>query len=132
MKYFSIKELTRSARAERLGIKNEPDAEQVENLWALVDNVLDPLREAWGQPIIVTSGFRCEALNKSVHGVKKSEHLFGRAADITVGSKADNKLLASCAINLKLPFRQLIIEKGGEWLHISYNPRDIKRQVLYT
>jgi uncharacterized protein YcbK (DUF882 family) len=132
MKYFTINELCRSTKAEKLGIKNIPGEVELKNLALLVDKVLDPLRRAWGKPITVTSGYRCQALNSAVGGVKKSEHLQGRAADIVVGSKADNKRLADLAVRLKLPFRQLIIEKGGEWIHISYSESDIKRQVLYT
>ena len=77
MKYFSIDELTKSATAKRLNINNTPDINVTHNLEALVDNILDPLREAWGQPIIVTSGYRCTRLNKTVGGVSNSQHIKG-------------------------------------------------------
>lgn len=62
MKYFTLTELTRSTTAKRLGIDNSPSAAVRANLTALGENILDPLREAWGAPIIVTSGFRCQEL----------------------------------------------------------------------
>ena len=65
MKYFTIKELTRSTTAQLRGIDNTPSQQVIDNLTALVENVLDPLREAWGAPIHVNSGYRCAALNKS-------------------------------------------------------------------
>lgn len=131
MKYFTLKELTKSTVARNNGIKNEPDALAKTSLALLVEKVLDPLREAWGAPIFVTSGYRSEALNRAVNGVPTSEHLYGRAADITAGSPEKNKELFDLAIALDLPFRQLIDEKNYSWLHISYNPNDIKRQTLH-
>ena len=59
MKYFTIVELTKSATASRRGIDNTPSSTIKANLTELVDNILDPLREAWGAPIIVSSGYRC-------------------------------------------------------------------------
>lgn len=93
MKHFTLQELTRSATARRLGIDNTPPDEAVKNLTALVDNVLDPLREAWGSPIHVNSGYRCPALNRAVNGAPHSQHMRGEAADITVGSRLDNARL---------------------------------------
>lgn len=76
MKFFSIKELTKSTTAQQKGIKNVPSKEQEQNLIALIENVLDPLREAYGKPIVVTSGFRCKELNKAVGGAASSQHCF--------------------------------------------------------
>ena len=70
MKHFTIPELTRSDTAQRRSIDNTPTPEAVKNLTARVDNVLDPLRERWGAPLIVTSGYRSPALNTAVGGVK--------------------------------------------------------------
>ena len=84
MKYFTLSELTYSATARQRGIRNEPDETQKENLRKLVENLLDPIRERWGKPILVTSGFRSQQLNKAVGGVRNSEHLTGCAADITL------------------------------------------------
>lgn len=121
MKYFTINELCKSETASKHKIDNTPSAEIIANLTALVDNVLDPLREAWGRPIIVTSGYRCEALNKLVGGVPTSQHKQGQAADISTGSIEDNKKLFDLAIKLKLPFDQIIDEYGYKWVHISYS-----------
>lgn len=121
MKYFTINELCRSETASKHKIDNTPSAEIIANLTALVDNVLDPLREAWGRPIIVTSGYRCEALNKAVGGVPTSQHKQGQAADISTGSIEDNKKLFELAIKLKLPYDQIIDEYGYKWVHISYS-----------
>lgn len=131
MQYFTIEELCRSTTAEKRGIDNTPTPEVVGNLTLLVDNVLDPLRKSWGGPITVNSGYRCPELNKAVGGVANSEHVLGRAADITVGSVSRNKRLLSLVKSLDLPFRQLILENGGAWVHVSYNKDDIKKQVLY-
>lgn len=132
MKWFTIEELTQSETAQRLGIDNKAGAAEEENLRALVENVLDPLRAAWGGPIYVNSGYRSRALNKAVGGVANSEHLTGRAADITTGSKEGNERLFRLAIERGLPWRQLIDEKGFRWIHISYDPsrrQDIPRHL---
>ncbi len=99
------------------------------NLDTLVDKVLDPLREAYGKPIKVNSGYRCPKLNKAVGGSATSQHMTGQAADITAGSKAENRKLFDLVRSLKLPFDQLIWEHGGAWVHVSYGPRN-RRQVL--
>ena len=121
MKYFTFNELCRSETARKHKIDNTPSAEIIANLTALVDNVLDPLREAWGRPIIVTSGYRCEVLNKLVGGAPTSQHKQGQAADISAGSIEDNKKLFDLAIKLKLPYDQIIDEYGYKWVHISYS-----------
>lgn len=87
MKWFTPDELTRSETAHRLGIDNRPDGVVMKNLQELVRHVLDPAREMWGRPIRVTSGYRCTALNAAVGGSRNSQHITGRAADITVGSR---------------------------------------------
>ena len=97
---------------------------------ALVDNVLDPLREAYGKPIRVNSGFRCPALNKAVKGSATSDHMTGRAADITGGSPAENKKLFYMIQELELPFDQLIDEKHFSWVHVSYREGANRNQVL--
>ena len=130
MKYFTIKELCKSSTATLKRIDNTPNSEIVNNLEQLVDNILDPLREAYGKPIKVNSGYRCEALNVAVGGSKTSQHRYGLAADITTGSQLENKKLFILAKQLNLPFDQLIDEKAYSWIHISFskNPR---KQVLH-
>ena len=134
MKYFSIKELTKSETATKKGIDNTPNAGQVKNLEALIDNLLDPIREQWGAAIYVTSGFRSIALNKAVGGVANSHHLGGYAADLTVKSQAGNKALFEMIRCSNLRWTQLISEKttahGCGWVHISYVPSNLKNQVL--
>lgn len=94
MKYFTISELTHSTKAKELHIDNTPFSyEVVDNLTNLTNNLLDPIREMWGKPLHVNSGYRCPALNKAVGGKPTSQHLKGEAADITAGSKAENKRL---------------------------------------
>ena len=95
MKYFSIEEMIKSDTAKAKGIGNTPSQEVIDNLTKLIEAVLDPLREWFGKPITVNSGYRCEALNKAVGGSKTSDHMTGRAADIDTGSKEENKKLQS-------------------------------------
>ena len=130
MKYFTIKELVNSATAKQKGIDNTPNSEIKKNLEQLVENILDPLREKYGKPIIVTGGYRCPALNALVGGSKTSQHMLGLAADITVGTPAKNKELFELIQKLNLPFDQLIDEKSFTWIHISFskNPR---KQILH-
>ena len=130
MEYFSIEELCKSDTATARGIDNTPNEEVKANLEALIENVLDPLREAYGRPIYINSGYRCPELNKAVGGVSNSEHLTGCAADIDTNDKEENRKLFELAQELNLPFRQLIDEANLSWVHISYNANDIKRQVL--
>lgn len=131
MEHFSIQELTESATGRAKKINNDPTPEAVENLKLLVDMVLDPLREAYGKPIIVTSGYRCPELNKVLKGSRTSQHMKGQAADITAGSKQENKKLFELAQKLNLPFCQLIDEKNFSWVHISYDKNNVKRQILH-
>lgn len=127
MKYFTIAELTRSTTAQLRGIDNTPSQQVIDNLTALVDNVLDPLREAWGAPIHVNSGYRCPALNKAVGGVPASQHMVGEAADITAGSRAKNQHLYKLLRELNLPIDQAINEHDFSWIHVSYSPRHRRR-----
>lgn len=128
MKYFSFTEFERSETAYRHGIDNRLPDNYKNNVAALVDNVLDPLREAWGRPLTVTSGYRCAELNKVVGGVPTSMHLTGHAADITTGNAVDNRRLYQLAQSLNLPYFELIGKKYDfRWLHISHAPDRTKR-----
>lgn len=130
MKYFTIKELCKSSTAVQKGINNTPNSEIVKNLEKLVEYVLDPLREKYGKPIHVNSGYRCPALNKAVNGSKTSQHMSGLAADITAGSVAKNKILFNLVQELNLPFDQLIDEKRFRWVHVSYSDKP-RKQILH-
>lgn len=129
MKYFTLKELTRSTTATAKGIDNTPTPEVEKNLTLLVENVLDPLREIYGKPITVNSGYRCPELNKAVGGSKTSDHVKGFAADITGGGKEENERIFNI-IKHNFHFKQLIDEKGFSWVHVSYDPSNLKNQIL--
>ena len=136
MKHFTMRELVKSPTAQRLGISNEPTDAVKANLTALVEHILDPLREAWGAPIVVTSGYRSPALNKAVHGAASSQHVVGQAADIhTVSDKPeDNRKLLDLIIKLGLPYDQVINEYPNramqpDWIHVSYSPRHRRNKL---
>lgn len=131
MKYFTMREMYKSDRAKKFGIDNTPPAQAQKNLTALVEKVLDPLREAYGKPIIVTSGYRCERLNKIVGGSASSQHKKGEAADIKTipDTPEENRKLYDLIIKLDLPFDQLINEYGFDWVHVSFGARH-RRQKL--
>lgn len=131
MKYFTLEELTRSYEASRRGIKNIPTEEEKRNLVKLTYNVLDPLRERYGSPIIVNSGYRSEELNKAVGGVSTSYHRKGMAADITTGTKEGNRRLFWILKNSCIPFTELIDEKNYSWLHVAYDEADLNREILH-
>ena len=130
MKYFTIAELCRSATARRLGIDNTPPASAVKAMTVLVDEVLDPLREAWGGPIRVNSGYRCPELNEAVGGTPTSQHQRGEAADITVGSRSANRRLLALIKRLDLPVDQCIDEKGCRWIHVSHRKGRNRRMYM--
>lgn len=129
-KYFTVQELCKSSTAKQKKIANIPTPEIARNLTALIDNILDPLREAFGRPIAVNSGYRCHALNKAVGGVLNSQHLTGHAADLTTGTIVGNQALFNLIRKLGLPFDQLIDESHYAWVHVSYDPKRNRRQVL--
>ena len=123
-------ELTRSAEAVRRGIDNVPPPEVKVRLSALITRLLDPVRELWGGPITVNSGFRCPVLNKAVGGVPSSQHVRGEAADITAGSPEENRRLFELIRTSGLDFDQLIDERHYAWIHLSYAAEN-RKQVLH-
>ena len=131
MKHFTLRELIKSDTAIRQGIKNVPNRQEEQNLNALVDKILDPLREAYKKPIIVTSGFRCEELNRLVGGSKTSQHRTGQAVDIRTipDTPEENKKLYDLIIKLNLPFDQLIDEHNFDWVHVSFSEKN-RKQIL--
>lgn len=135
MKYFTIEELCASDTARVNNITNTPTEEHEESLKALVDNILDNLREWYGAPIIVNSGYRGAALNKLVGGASSSQHCKGEAADIVASNRNDNAKLFNY-IKENLPFDQLIWEKGDNsnpsWIHVSYSSRNRKEVLKYN
>ncbi len=132
MKHFTIAEFIRSNTADAKGINNKIPKDLVPNVEALVDNVLDPLREWYGKPIRINSGYRCEALNKAVGGLDNSYHLTGCAADIDVNSHEENGKLFEY-IKENLPFTELGWEGGGAWVHVALVPgREEEKEVFYA
>ena len=142
MKYFSIEELTQSATAERLAIDNTPPRAARQMLTILAEQLLDPIRRRYGAPIIVSSGYRCPALNTAVGGVANSHHIVGCAADIVGGLPPPtgggdlnpNRYLFDIIVQMQregaIRFTQLIAEEGYRWLHISYVPGMLRNQVI--
>ncbi len=138
-KYFTISELCQSNVAFTLGIKNKPSEKETEHMLELIEYILDPLREAWGAPIIVTSGFRCDELNAAVGGSKTSVHPYGWAVDIV--PKRTNlddfgKFIKKWVKDNDIAFDQIIFEKnakGDRWVHIGlYNRQGKQRRKLFS
>ena len=130
MKYFTIEETIKSSTATAKRIDNTPNQTVIDSLTKLIEAVLDPLREWYGKPIRVNSGYRCKALNKAVGSkAKNSQHLYGEAADITAGSKEENEKLFNY-IKDNLEFDQLINESDFSWVHVSYREGRLRKQVL--
>lgn len=121
IKYFKLSEFINSATAKRLSIDNTPSFEVVYNLNRLAE-YLDGIREKFGKPILISSGYRCPMLNKAVGGVVNSQHLKGLAADLVC---SDIEKLLSIIRETK-GFDQVITEhnKGSKsyWIHVSVAP----------
>lgn len=126
-KNFTLNEMVKSGTATAKHIDNTPNREQIENLSVLCRDILQPIREAWGEPIVVSSGFRCPKLNSAVGGSKTSQHMSGAAADFSAKDKSRNgelfRLIEKLIKEGKIVCRQLIWEYGNKtnprWIHIS-------------
>ena len=131
-KNFSLLELTKSQTAERKGIDNKPTAEHIENMVALCENILQPVRDQYGS-FIVSSGYRCPELCIAIGSSKDSQHAKGQAADFEVAGVSNYKLASWIEENLE--FDQLILEcfTGGNtgWIHCSYVPDGRKETLTY-
>lgn len=127
---FTLEEMTRSSIASQRHIPNVPDVSQIANLSKLCGSILQPIRNKFGAPIHVTSGFRCMALNRSVGGAQTSQHLRGEAADIVCHN---NRKLWDTIVALirdgNLTVGQLIDEKNLRWIHISL-PTDRYKNLI--
>ena len=139
-KHFTAEEMHASATATRLKVSNAGYPEVDARLKTLCEKILEPLRVAWGKPIVVTCGYRCATVNKAVGGAANSDHIYGNAADIrtTSDTVADNKKLFDLAVKMMNDGRlkdvkQIIDEYNYNWIHISYQDgRTQKRnQVLH-
>lgn len=128
-KDFSYREFERSEVADAKHICNVITSFDVrDSIQALTENVLQPLRDAWGKPLKVNSGYRCKALNAAVGGVPTSQHVKGEAADIAAG---DPVKLARLAVKLGLPFDQMILYPT--FVHFSHRLNGEQRgQICYN
>lgn len=135
MRHFTFDELLRSQVAVRHAIVNEPflynEKEVYKNLESLVDNLLDPIRERFATPIIVTSGYRCKKLNEIVGGVENSQHRKGQAVDFYfLGFNRIELCEAFFEISENFDFDQLIYYKKKGFIHISYKGKDNRHQAF--
>lgn len=135
--YFQLEEFLRSKTAIDKKIENVPSYEVIDNLIALRDNLLNPLREAWGSGIHVNSGFRCPALNKAVGGVQNSQHQYGCAVDIVPSNGKFNDFVVF--LKRWLPghdWDKCIIETsktGAKWIHIVWkSSQGYQRHKLFS
>lgn len=125
-KNFTLAELT----VTTTGLPNKPTGAEAANLQALVTNVLQPLRDLYGKPIKINSGYRSAAVNRAIGGATNSQHSKGEAADLDAADNAAVFLL----IRQFMPFDQLIWEGGTDtqpdWVHVSYRASGNRKQVL--
>ena len=133
--YFTIDELCASDTAKKYGIDNTPNPTIITRLQRLI-NSLNPIREAWGSAIKVTSGYRCEKLNCFVGGSKTSSHTIGYGVDLIPlnGKMSEFKKFIVDYMKNKM-FDQCIIEKSGktEWIHIGlYNAKGQQRRMIFN
>jgi zinc D-Ala-D-Ala carboxypeptidase len=132
---LSLAEVTRSETAKRRGISNMPTAEHIENFKKLAANIFQPIREHFGKPIIISSGYRSAELNKAIGGSLSSQHCSGEAIDIDMdGTDITNKQIFDY-IKENLNFDQMIWEFGTDanpdWVHVSFAAnRSQRKQIL--
>jgi zinc D-Ala-D-Ala carboxypeptidase len=133
-KNFSLAEMIKSETALRRGLDNTPGEAEIANMRKLAENVLQPVRDAYGRGVKVNSGFRHPDVNAAVGGSRTSDHCKGQAADIEIPGVANADLAQWIADNLE--FRQLILEfytpgiPDSGWVHVSYVEGDNKKQIL--
>jgi zinc D-Ala-D-Ala carboxypeptidase len=133
--HFTLRELTASGTAARLGMSNEPGEAELANLRRLCETALEPLRELVQKPIRVNSGLRVPAVNKAIGGSSTSAHVRGLAADIEV-SGISNLALARIVESSSIPFDQVILEfyaptdPSAGWVHVGLSEGAPRGQVL--
>ena len=132
-KNLSLAEVVRSESAKRRGIKNMPTPEHLENLKKLAEKIFQPIRDHFGIPIHVSSGYRSKELNAAIGGSATSQHCKGEALDLDMdGTSVTNKQVFEF-IKDNLPFDQLIWEFGDNnnpnWVHVSYGSRN-RKEIL--
>jgi len=134
--HLDLSEVTRSESAKRNQISNMPTPEHIENFKALAEKIFEPIREHFGVPIHISSGYRSKELNAKIGGSATSQHCKGEAIDIDMDGSTNgvtNKMVFDY-IKDNLPFDQLIWEFGNDqncdWVHVSYNKQTQRKQVL--
>jgi hypothetical protein len=125
-KNLTLFEMIRSDMAKRKGVSNQPTPEHIKNMIILAEKIFQPIREHFGVPIYITSGYRSAALNKKIGGSKTSQHLTGEAMDIDMdGHSHITNVQVFKYIRDNLFFDQLIWEYGNnsnpDWVHVSFN-----------
>jgi hypothetical protein len=120
--HFTLAEFTRSEAAARRGIDMAPPPHVVRNLQRLANEVLEPIRDAVGVPLIITSGYRPPALNALVGGAPASDHMAGMAADfVALGLGLEQLAFAVRRTATSLPIAKAILE-FSQWMHVSLDP----------
>ena len=127
--HFSLAEMTKSNTAIERGISNVPRPGELEALKLLCERVLEPVREHFGTPVIVSSGYRAPQVNRAIGGSASSQHCKGEAADFTVAGQSN---LAVCRwMERHLNYDQLIYEFGEwGWIHVSYSAHRMRNVEL--
>jgi zinc D-Ala-D-Ala carboxypeptidase len=137
--YFTIEELEQSQIAKVKGIENKIPTSLLVNFETLINEVLNPIRFQYGNPITVNSGYRSKELNEAIGGVPTSHHTGingSAAADITVGNRAKNKILFQLIYKMvkskEISVDQLINENNYMWIHIStkINKKENRNQIF--
>jgi zinc D-Ala-D-Ala carboxypeptidase len=133
-KHITYLEATYSDTAKAKGIANIPNEVQLASMRLVAEKCFEPLREWYGKPIRINSFFRSVKLNRAVKGSRTSDHVKGMAIDLDTGSNSENLKLFNW-LKDNVEFTQLIHEYGDKsgpaWVHISYNPNNLKTQLLY-
>ena len=133
-KNLSLAEVMRSETAKRKGISNMPTPEHIENFKKLAEKVFEPIREHFGVPIHLSSGYRSAALNKAVGGASSSQHCSGEAIDIDMDGTTVKNADIFKFIKDNLEFDQLIWEFGTDanpdWVHVSYESTGKQRKQI--
>ena len=134
-KSFTLNELTKSQTAEREGINNNPSESQIEKLQRLCENILQPVRDHFGMPVVVSSGFRSAELCVKIGSSINSQHTKGEAADFEIFGVSNQEL--AHWIDKNLDYDQMILEfwnpeeKNSGWIHCSYkNPEENRKEFL--
>lgn len=131
---LSLSEVIRSESAKRNGISNMPTPEHIENFKLLAEKIFEPIREHFGVPIRISSGYRSKELNAKVGGSKTSDHCFGFAIDIDNDGTSVSNNQIFYFIKDKLKYKQLIFEfpvnGQASWVHVSYDPNNLKNEIL--